>query len=237
MGTSVVEPLYADRATEERWRQRAPGAVMLHLATHGFILGGGFKGRPPFPSESRVVPWRGVGGLAAKPFRELSVAPLAGFALANANRRSDGHSSLGGRSDGIVTLEEIRQLDLRAARLVVLSFCDSGLGETLFGEGVFGFTRAFRASGADSLVLALAPVSDRDSLDFMESFYSALLDEGLPVPEAIRQASLAQVERRRAAGLDTHPLRWGAMVSTGTVVAVGSRGRAAASSVHGPSPN
>ncbi|MBZ0112498.1 MAG: CHAT domain-containing protein [Thermoanaerobaculia bacterium] len=233
--SSVVEPLYGAQATEERWRQRAPGAMVLHLATHGFILGSGFDGlHPTAPSGPRGVPWRGVGGLAPKPFRELSLAPIAGFALANANRRSDGQSSLGGRSDGIVTLEEIRQLDLRSARLVVLSFCDSGLGETLFGEGVFGFTRAFRASGAASLVLALAPVSDRDSLEFMESFYSALLDDGQPVPEAIRRASLAQIKRRRAAGLDTHPLRWGAMVSTGSVVAVGPHREKVSSSVRDP---
>ncbi|MDA8020867.1 MAG: CHAT domain-containing protein [Thermoanaerobaculia bacterium] len=209
----AVERLEGSAASEESWRRRAPGAVALHLATHGFsLLPGARATLPSFPGGEMPSDLRAVGGLAAAdPRQEMSVS---GFALAGANRPSFGDGS----RDGIVTSEEIQLLDLSAARWVVLSFCDSGLGETLSGEGVFGFTRAFRRAGARALALTLAPVSDRDSRQLMELFYQAVLGEGQPPDMAVRQASLALLTERRREGLSTHPFHWGALISSGLVM-------------------
>ena len=197
--------LEGNEATEGRWRRDAAGAVALHLATHGFFIGPERRGvAPKAGSETR-----GVGGLARAD--RTSWSYLSGFALARANRPPDGD----GQHDGVVTPEEIEQLDLSGARLVVLSFCDSGLGEIRTGEGVFGLTRAFRGAGVGSLVLALGPVSDQGSKQFMERFYAALLGDGLDVDQAVRQASLELLENRRRSGSDAHPFHWGAFVSWG----------------------
>ena len=200
-----VRWLRGSEATEGRWRRDAIGAVALHLATHGFFISPARRGGAP----RTVSETRGVGGLVRA--ERTSWSSLSGFALAQANRPSTGD----GRNDGVVTREEIEQLNLSDARLVVLSFCDSGLGETRTGEGIFGLTRAFRGAGAGSLVLALGPVSDRGSKQFMERFYAALLGDGLDVDQAVRQASLELLESRRRSGSDAHPFHWGAFVSWG----------------------
>jgi CHAT domain-containing protein len=219
---SRVERYDGAVATEQIWRRKAPGAVALHLATHGFVLGGAFSSPSVEPAPAPTpVRYRGVGGLAARVEAAEFEPLLAGFALAGANRALTGLApdatavATDGTADGIVTLEEIRQLNLHGTQLMVLSFCDSGTGQTLDGEGIFGFTRTFRSAGVRSMVLALAPISDRDSLRFMGHFYSGLLGEGTAVDKALQRASLLLLSELREAQGDTHPRRWGAMVSTG----------------------
>ena len=214
---SLVELFEGPNASEEEWRRRASGAVAIHLATHGFLLRKGVD-RPS--SNRSMTGQRGVGGLADRSSSSQLESALAGFALARANQGRSIADATDGSADGIVTPQEIRQMDLRAARLVVLSFCDSGSGETLNGEGIFGLSRAFRSAGASSLVLALAPVSDRDSKRLMEHFYTGLLSDRLTVDTALRRASLRLLNELRRAGEDTHPRRWGALVSTGTIQTV-----------------
>ena len=214
-----VESLTGVSADERAWRQRAPGTLALHLATHGFFLDGG-----PRPSPRERWPHRGVGGLSRAMDQTIAPppAPVSGFALAGANRRAREDDREDGREDGIVTLDEIRSLDLSPTRLVVLSFCDSGLGEISTGEGIFGFTRAFRGAGVESLVLAVAPISDQDSSQFAQRFYDAWLGEGLAIDQALRHASRALLEARRHAGLDLHPVHWGAMIAVGSTLETSS---------------
>lgn len=106
--------------------------------------------------------------------------------------------------DGILTAEEVQSLDLRHTELVVLSACETGLGEGHYGQGVLGLQRAFQASGARAVVARLWKVDDAATTVLMEQFYINHWSKKLPKLEALRQAQLAVlndpglVTRRRA---------------------------------------
>ena len=93
----------------------------------------------------------------------------SGIALAGANNalKSGGTE----RSDGIVTAEKILSLKLRGTDMVVLSACDTGLGEVKAGEGVYGLRRAFTQAGTRSLVMSMWQVPDQETKELMVEFY------------------------------------------------------------------
>ncbi len=96
----------------------------------------------------------------------------SGIALAGANNAL----KFGGteKSDGIVTAEKILSLKLRGTDMVVLSACDTGLGEVKTGEGVYGLRRAFTQAGTRSLVMSMWQVPDQERKELMVEFYKNL---------------------------------------------------------------
>lgn len=78
--------------------------------------------------------------------------------------------------DGLLTAEDVTGIDLLATELVVLSACETGLGEVQAGEGVFGLRRSFVLAGARTLVMSLWKVPDEQTRELMEDFYQRLLD-------------------------------------------------------------
>lgn len=115
--------------------------------------------------------------------------------------------------DGLLTAEDAAGLDLLDTELVVLSACDTGLGDVSVGEGVFGLRRAFVLAGARTLVMSLWRVPDLQTRELMEDFYRRMLgtDGKPPQPraEALRDAQLA-VKARHA-----HQFYWGAFICQG----------------------
>ncbi|MBL7808071.1 MAG: CHAT domain-containing protein [Saprospiraceae bacterium] len=92
------------------------------------------------------------------------------------------------REDGILTAYEISQMNLSNTELVVLSACETGLGDIQGNEGVYGLQRAFKIAGAKYLIMSLWKVSDQSSREMMTEFYQCWLGEGLAIPEAFRKA-------------------------------------------------
>jgi CHAT domain-containing protein len=95
--------------------------------------------------------------------------------------------------DGILHLGEIYNLKLNAD-LVVLSACETGLGQVAKGEGIIGLTRGFLYAGASNLLVSLWQVSDATTADLMVDFYDKMLG-GMSKSEALREAKLQMIRR------------------------------------------
>ncbi len=108
--------------------------------------------------------------------------------------------------DGIMTAKEIAELDLRGSELVVMSACQTGLGD-LSGDGVLGLQRGFKKAGARSLLMSLWEVDDDATQMLMTEFYKKLMD-GNSKQESL---SLAQKKVRETPGFED-PEYWAAFI-------------------------
>src|SRR5262249_24455464 len=128
--------------------------------------------------------------------------------LAGANTWLRGGELPAEAEDGILHAEDVSGLDLLGTELVVLSACETGLGEVQVGEGVVGLRRAFVLAGARTLVMSLWTVPDQQTQELMEAFYHRLL-AGVARADALREAQLTLKIKYPA------PLYWGAFISQG----------------------
>jgi hypothetical protein len=187
LGNATV--LTGERATEAAVKA-LDGPSILHVATHGFFL--------PRPFAA---------GRSAGPAVEEGGSPLlrSGLAFAGANV---GSGETG--DDGILTALEAAGLRLSGTKLVVLSACDTGVGEVTVGEGVYGLRRALVLAGSESQVMSLWPVSDEGTRELMAAFYRALR-EGSGRTEGLRSAQLGLLANPDRA----HPFYWASFILSG----------------------
>ncbi|HEY4308796.1 MAG TPA: CHAT domain-containing tetratricopeptide repeat protein [Pirellulales bacterium] len=196
-----VAVLERDRALEPLVKS-VHGPQVLLLATHGFF-------EAPIRPES-IATTTALGGLD-----QASQAPpdnpllRCGVLLAGCNWRN----SIKG-DDGILTGMEILGLDLRGTELVVLSACDTGVGDVRTGEGVAGTRQAFQLAGAQAVVATLWPVLV-DEANLQMSDFFAQLAAGRTKPAALRNAQLAAIKRLREKYQAAPPLIWAAFTITG----------------------
>ncbi len=196
-------------ASEQAFKELAPLHRALHIATHGFFVGGECTSAlMPAGDEEMVPMWKELRGRVAGENPLL----LSGLAFAGANHRA---ASREGQEDGILTAEEIGALDLSGVEWAVLSACNTGLGRIEAGEGVLGLQRAFRVAGVASLVMSLWAVGDEPTRAWMTVFYDERLQRGRPVTAAARAASRVVLARRREQGVSTHPYYWAGFVGVG----------------------
>lgn len=187
---------------------------ILHLATHGFFLSDLKLSDLRDDTLGRGI--QPVSMFPKKPRKKIKVEnPLlrSGIALAGANNAlqvSDVE-----KSDGIVTAEKILGLKLRGTDMVVLSACETGLGEVKTGEGVFGLRRAFTQAGAKSLVMSMWSVPDKETKELMIEFYKNILSGKMNRCQALRQAALNEMKIVKARYGHTNPFYWGAFLFMG----------------------
>jgi CHAT domain-containing protein/tetratricopeptide (TPR) repeat protein len=113
------------------------------------------------------------------------------------------------KEDGFLQMREVFNLKLKAD-LVVLSACQTGLGQLIRGEGIEGLSRAFFYAGASSVLLSLWAVNDQASYQLLERFYIHLRSAN-PVMDSLRQAKLEMID----SGVLAHPYYWAGFVVAG----------------------
>jgi CHAT domain-containing protein len=188
-------------ATEEAFKQigvNNTSPQILHIATHGYF----------FPDPKVGGRQSSVAG-QDEPVFKLSDHPMirSGLILAGGNHAwKTGKPFKEGMEDGILTAYEISQMNLSNTELVVLSACETGLGDIQGNEGVYGLQRAFKIAGAKYLIMSLWQVPDKQTSILMTTFYKKWLKEKMNIPDAFRAAQ----KELRNQGLD--PYQWAGFV-------------------------
>jgi CHAT domain-containing protein len=162
--------------------QDLPKARFVHLATHGFFADAQY--RSYVQADPKLFEQRAFGERRSAAARSPLV--LSGLVLAGANRQG----AQAAADLGIVTAESLIGLPLEGLELAVLSACDTGLGESGGGEGVYGLQRAFHIAGCHNVIASLWKVDDDATQALMTLFYRNLWDKKLDAAEALRQAQL-----------------------------------------------
>jgi CHAT domain-containing protein/tetratricopeptide (TPR) repeat protein len=174
-----VTRLDGEKATAGAVLAALPSARYAHLATHGFFADPSFRGLFQLDERDFAQTRHGerIGRAANSPLL------MTGLVFAGAN-------AAGTAGRGIVTGEQLIDLDLSGLRLAVLSACETGVGDVAGGEGTFGLQRAFHYAGGTDVVASLWKVPDRSTAALMAAFYRNLWDRDLPPVEALRRAQL-----------------------------------------------
>ena len=171
------------KANEESFKALSGNDIsVLHIATHGFFM----------PTDEKML-------------GDQSLVH-SGLLLSGANYAWQNQSIPEGIEDGILTAKEISFMDLRKTDLVVLSACQTALGE-ITGEGVFGLQRGFKKAGVRTIIMSLWPVDDNATLLMMTEFY-ANLTKGMNKREAFLAA---QNQVKNTAGFE-NPRFWAAFI-------------------------
>ncbi len=171
------------QANEESFKALSGKEIStLHVATHGFFL----------PSDETMS-------------GDQSLVQ-SGLLLSGANLAWQNMPVPEGVEDGILTAKEISFMDLRKTDLVVLSACQTALGE-ITGEGVFGLQRGFKKAGVRTIIMSLWPVDDNATLLMMTEFYTNLT-KGMSKREAFLSA---QNKVKTTAGFE-NPRYWAAFI-------------------------
>jgi CHAT domain-containing protein len=184
---------------------------ILHIATHGFFL----SNQPhnlnsgAHDDYSEVINLQRSARIGFSDWKKIENPLLrSGLALAGANTWAKGGNLSAEAEDGILTAEDVTGMDLSKTELVVLSACDTALGDVLLGEGVFGLKRSFVLAGAKALVMSLWKVPDQQTKDLMLAFYSHL-SQGRPRGDALRKARISIKKEY------PNPYYWGAFICQG----------------------
>lgn len=187
---------------------------VLHLATHGFFLTDQEFKRTNQTSGEFLTASLSSSGSSPPRFRTHPEDdwenPMirCGIALAGANHASAITNSA--TEDGLLTGLEASLLNLQGTKLVILSACQTGVGDIKIGEGVMSLRRAFRIAGAETVLASHWPVSDKATSQLMTEFMRRW-NSGEPRGQAWREAQLSLLRSKDF----SHPYFWAAFTLTG----------------------
>ena len=179
----AVSTRTGDTATEEDFKSlRKANPQIIHIATHGF-----YKDNC---DASEMKYYKDI--MATDIGREYSPMRRSGLIFSGANNAWMGKRLPAQVEDGILLSEEIAAMDLSGTRLVVLSACETGLGQAS-SEGMSGLQKAFKRAGVDKLVISLGKVHDWATQQFMTTFYQYLA-EGFDVYQSFQLARASMID-------------------------------------------
>jgi CHAT domain-containing protein len=184
----------------ERSIKKLSSPVLLHVATHGFFL----SDISTTAAGSRSLEYDPGGAPVVKVPSSENPLIRSGLALAGAN--TPGSSA----DDGVLTALEVAGLDLGGTQLVVLSACDTGVGEVRNGDGVYGLRRALVIAGSEAQVMSLWKVDDAATRDLMVAYYKGL-QQGEGRTEALRNVQVKML----ANPATSHPFYWASFIPSG----------------------
>ncbi len=165
---------------------------IVHVATHGFFIA------DPKGNATSVfsIPLYNV---------NENVLLRSGLLFAGIGRAATRTNDLSQTDNGILTGYEVMNLALENTDLVVLSACETGLGDVMSGEGVYGLQRAFMVAGASYVIMSLWKVDDDATQQLMVHFYNNWLQGG-DIETAFSKA------QKQVRNQYNHPYYWGAFV-------------------------
>lgn len=165
---------------------------ILHIATHGFFI----------PSVPRKYFGAITHGLSKDYYLPMF---RSGIVLTGVSNQKDVFAD---NEDGILTAYEVTNLRLEKTQLVVLSACETGLGDFRVGEGIFGLQRALKIAGAQNIIMSLWKVDDQATQELMVNFYRNLITTQ-DLKKAFRTAQQDLKKKY------PHPHYWGAFILLG----------------------
>ncbi len=188
--------MFSQKTATEANLKSVKGPVLMHIATHGYFLQDVEKAGSAF----------GIN------IENANDNPLlrSGIMLADAASTVSGKRmpNLISNDNGILTAYEAMNLNLEGTDLIVLSACETGLGDVKAGEGVYGLQRAFLVAGADALIMSLWKVDDAATQQLMTNFYNNWIKLGNK-QKAFKQAQIQLMAKYK------EPYYWGAFVMMG----------------------
>lgn len=197
-----IEYFSGNNALEEQYKalngKHSPS--VLHIATHGFFF--------PDPKQNKQDINKNIKMGQEQITFKTSDNPLnrSGLLFAGANNTWRGQGQTAGVDDGVLTSYEVSTISLPNTQLVVLSACETGLGDIKGSEGVYGLQRSFKMAGVKYLIMSLWQVPDKETAEFMEYFYGKLF--------AIKniEESFELSQKYMKAKYPNEPYKWAAFV-------------------------
>lgn len=172
-----VNYLASVNANETNFKKDIPQVEILHVATHGFFFPDPEKVKEELKvteTKEKNLTFRGTTDYANWSFvNNKNPLMRSGIVLAGANDVWERDPFAEGE-DGVLTAQEVSNMDMRKTKLVVLSACETGLGDIKGSEGVYGLQRAFKIAGVNYIVMSLWQVPDKETSEFMINFYKKL---------------------------------------------------------------
>jgi CHAT domain-containing protein/tetratricopeptide (TPR) repeat protein len=184
--------VFIDQYASEENLRKVNSPKILHIATHGFYL-------KDVDSDDKFFL-----GFDKTTIKNNSLL-RSGIILAGAGPSTQDSTNTNSENDGILTASEACLLELNGTDLVVLSACQTGLGDEMGTEGVAGLQRSFTIAGAKNIIMSLWPVDDNATQFLMTTFYkSYALTQN---PETAFKLAQLEVKKKYP-----QPLYWAAFV-------------------------